>query len=105
MDQRMTYLRFFFVNVEKMPVRAVRKDKAFINAAVPNVFAFLTKDGGGLRDPDRSLWNGLKPKPFPMHPYPKIDPTAWFTYKKNGDGKVRRVTLADYEKKIKRRES
>jgi hypothetical protein len=81
-----------------MPIRAVRKDKVFINDSVPHIFGIWLKDGGEIRSPSKVLWNGLKPKLFLAYPYPTIDANAWYTYKKDGD-KVKRVPLAQYQKK------
>lgn len=93
----MILLNFF--TATDLPKKAVRKDKAFVNESVPNVFAFLartTKEKS--RRPDKRLWHGLKPRPMHLWTYPVVDTKAWFTYKKTDNGKVRRVTLAEYLK-------
>ena len=93
----MNYFRFYFVEVDRMPIRAVRKDKVFINDSVPHIFGIWLEEGES-RSPSKSIWEGLKPKLFPAYPYPTINPNDWFTYQKDGD-KVKRVPLSKYQKK------
>ena len=95
------FLKLFYVHLEKtqtkLPVMPVRKEKAFVNAAFPNLLGLpIIKEKDWERRPDKTLWKeaGLKPTEFKMLTYPTIDPNAWFTYRKIDD-KIKRVTLAE----------
>jgi hypothetical protein len=99
----MIFLKFYFVQnaKEKLPVKAIRKENAFVNPSVPHLFGLpVRKEKDWERRPDKALWNGLKPRTFKMLTYPEIDTNAWFTYKKVGD-KVKRITLAEFLRKGK----
>jgi hypothetical protein len=95
----MQYLKFYRCNSEKIPIRCIRKEKAFIHPKNPGVFALpVLRQKDFLRKPDAALWNGLDAEEMKLWTYPLIKEQEWFTYKKNGDKKVKRVTLAEYLK-------
>jgi len=91
-------MRFYIIDA-KPPIRALRKDKAFVNLTVPNVVGFPIFKG--IRKPSSALWDGTGLRELRVLTYPVIRPEQWFTYKRNGDGKVKKLTLekflAEYE--------
>jgi len=79
----------FYCAEGDMTVKAIRKDRAFVNKAIPKAVAFLSG-----RKPDHKLWNGARLKELRLLTYPTIKENEWHTYRKNNDGKSRKVTLA-----------
>ena len=96
---KLLFLRFFFVD-GKIPIKPVRLEHAFLNETVPHIVALpVFKEKQRMRKPSAEFWNGVKITEFRIFQYPVIDPKAWYTYKKNGDGKVKRVTLQKFLEK------
>lgn len=104
---RLLYMRFFYVKNKKfdrMPVRSIRKERAFINTSVPRIVAFPVLKVGKktvITRPSKGNWADVRLGKLLLLTYPEVKGYEWFTYRKV-NGKVKRLTLSQYLLKEKR---